>query len=197
MHHPQLAKCFLPRPMTSYPNLWRSVLPRSRDTNQGHNYPSGRCSASPRSLSFYSRHTSRPISLTPKLTHPSSLTQTLLMMWMQQYDKPNESDTMEGPSNRSKRSQTGWVQEIGVSHLMKGKLLRGRKSMLTLSPGSRGREYWQCPHSSNSMVDLNQVLSGMHAISNDNWEVEPIRGIQLKYGAAEAVKKAKNSGDWS
>ena len=46
------------------------------------------------------------------------------------------------------------------------------------------------------MVNLDHVLSGMHAVSNDNWEVELIGGIQLKYGAAEAVKKVKNSGDW-
>ena len=143
MCRPQLAKRSLPRPMTSYPNLQRSVLPRSRDTNQGHNYHSGRCSASLRSLSSYSRHASRPTSPTPKLTHPSSLTQTLLTPQMQQYDKLNKLDTVEGLSNRSKRSRTGQVQEIGVSRPTKGKPLRGRKSTSTLSPGSRGREYRQ------------------------------------------------------
>ena len=37
----------------------------------------------------------------------------------------------------------------------------------------------------------------MHAVSNDNREIEVIRGIQLKYRAAEAAKKVKNAGDWS
>ena len=47
------------------------------------------------------------------------------------------------------------------------------------------------------MVNLDHVLSGMHTISNDNWEVELIGGIKLKYRATEAAKKVKNSGDWS
>ena len=61
----------------------------------------------------------------------------------------------------------------------------------------------QFPHSERTsiltgvMVNLNHVLSGMHAISNNNQEVELIGGIRLKYGAAEAAKKVKNSGDWS
>lgn len=61
----------------------------------------------------------------------------------------------------------------------------------------------QFPHSewsnilAGSMVNLDHVLSGMHAVSSDNREVELIGGIQLKYGAAEAAKKVRNSGDWS
>ena len=59
------------------------------------------------------------------------------------------------------------------------------------------------PHSewasilAGTMVNLDHVLSGMHAVSNDNREIEVIGGIQLKYGAAEAAKKVKNAGDWS
>ena len=48
-----------------------------------------------------------------------------------------------------------------------------------------------------TMVNLNHVLSGMHAISNNNREIEVIGGIQLKYGAAEVAKKVKNTGAWS
>ena len=48
-----------------------------------------------------------------------------------------------------------------------------------------------------TMVNLDHVLSGMHAVSNDNREIEVIGGIQLKYGAAEVAKKVKNAGDWS
>ena len=61
----------------------------------------------------------------------------------------------------------------------------------------------QFPHSewsdilAGTMVNLNHVLSGMHAISNNNQEVELIGGIQLKYGAAKAAKKVCNAGDWS
>ena len=47
------------------------------------------------------------------------------------------------------------------------------------------------------MVNLNHVLSGMHTISNNNWEVELIGGIQLKYGATEVAKKVRNARDWS
>ena len=60
----------------------------------------------------------------------------------------------------------------------------------------------QFPHSewtsvlTGAMVNLDHVLLGMHAISNDNREVKLIGGIQLKYGAAEAAKKVKNSGEW-
>ena len=158
-YHPQLVKCSLPRPMTSSPNWRRSASPRLRNTSQGHDYPSGRRSASPRSLNFFSRHASCQTSPTPKLTHPSSPTQTSLTPQMQQYNEQKESDTEGGHLNRSKRSQTVQVRGAGVTHLTKSKPLRGRKSMSTLSPGSRGREYRQChstrvsrlcSHSSNS-----------------------------------------------
>ena len=48
-----------------------------------------------------------------------------------------------------------------------------------------------------TMVNLDHVLSGMHAVSNDNWEVKRIGGIQLKYSDTEAAKKVHNAGDWS
>ena len=76
--------------------------------------------------------------------------------------------------------------------------LKLTKSSILTSPRTP-----QFPHSewtsvlTGAMVNLDHVLSGMHAISNDNREVELIGGIQLKYGAAEAAKKVKNSGDWS
>ena len=159
------SETLLPRWMTSYLNLWRSALPRLRNTNQGHDYPSGRRSASLRPLSFYLKHASHATSPTPKLMHPSSPTQTLLMLWMQQYDKLNELDTMEGPLGRLKRSQTEWVQEIEVSHLTKGKPLRGRKSMSTLSSGSRGKEYQQC-HSMWALQLCSHSSNSMHRTSN-------------------------------
>ena len=151
--------------MTSSPNWRRSASPRLRNTSQGHNFPSGRRSASPRSLSFFSRHTSRQTSLTPKLTHPSSPTQTSLMPQMQQYDKRNESDTEGGHLSRSKRSRTERVRGVGVSHLTKGKPLRGRKSMSTLSPGSRGREYRQRHSMRASQLHLHSSNS-THRTSN-------------------------------
>ena len=55
----------------------------------------------------------------------------------------------------------------------------------------------QFPHSewtsvlTGVMVNLDHVLLGMHAVSNNNREVELIRGIQLKYGAAEVAKKGQ------
>ena len=141
MYHPQLAKHSPPRPMISYLSLQRSASPRLRNINQALNYPSRRHSTLPRSLNFFSRHASYSTSLNLKLTHPSSPTKTLSMPQMQQYNGLNESDIMEGPLNRLKRSWSEWDQEIGVSCLMKGKPLRGRKLTLTLSPRSRGRKY--------------------------------------------------------
>ena len=47
-----------------------------------------------------------------------------------------------------------------------------------------------------AMVDLDHVLSGTFAISNDNCDVEVIGGIQFKFGAARAAKQVKTSGDW-
>ena len=46
-----------------------------------------------------------------------------------------------------------------------------------------------------SMVDLDHVISGSFAISNDNREVEVIGGIQFKFGVAKASKHVKTSGD--
>ena len=51
--------------------------------------------------------------------HPSSPTLTSLMLQMQQYNKQNESDTVEGPLNRLKRNWSEWVQERGVSQTSK------------------------------------------------------------------------------
>ena len=84
---------------------------------------------------------------------------------MQQYNELNELDTVEGLSNRSKRSRTGQVREIGVSCPMKGKPLRGRKSTLTLSPGSRGREYWQ-RHSTRALQLRSHSLNSTHRTSS-------------------------------
>ena len=47
-----------------------------------------------------------------------------------------------------------------------------------------------------SMVNLDHVISGSFAISNDNREVEVIGGIQFKFGVAKASKHVKTSGDW-
>ena len=61
----------------------------------------------------------------------------------------------------------------------------------------------QFPHSewvsvlTGAMVNLDHVLSGMHAVSNDNREIKHIGGIQLQYGAAVAAKRGKTSRDWS
>lgn len=105
-----------------------------------------------------------------------------------------------------------WVQREGISAtplnpsltatlgLLKlyAQDLKLTKSSILTSPRAP-----QFPHSewasilTGAMVNLDHVLSGMHAVSNDNREVELIGGIQLKYGAAEAAKKVKNSGDWS
>ena len=86
--------------------LAKECLAKIEEYKSGPRLPSGRRSASLRSLSFYSKHASRPTSPTPKLMHPSSPTQTLSMPQMQQYDELNESDTEGGPLNRSKRSRT-------------------------------------------------------------------------------------------
>ena len=72
------------------------------------------------------------------------------------------------------------------------------KSLILTSPHAP-----QFPHSewvsvlTGMMVNLNHVLLGMHAVYNNNREVEVIRGIQLKYGGVEAAEKVKNTGDWS
>ena len=47
-----------------------------------------------------------------------------------------------------------------------------------------------------AMVDLDHVLSGTFAVSNDNRDVEVVGGIQFKFGAARAAKQVKTSGDW-
>ena len=165
-HHPWLVEHYPPKPTISYPNLQRSASPRLRSINWALDYPSRRCSASLRSLSFFSRHASCPTSPNPKLTstHPSP-TLTLLMPEMQQYNKQNKLDTMEGPLNRLKRNRSEWVWEIGVSHLMKDKPLRGRKLMLTLSPASRGRGY-QWHHSMQASQLHSHSSNSMHRTSN-------------------------------
>ena len=47
-----------------------------------------------------------------------------------------------------------------------------------------------------AMVDLNHVLSGTFAVSNNNRNVKVVSGIQFKFGAARAAKQVKTSGDW-
>ena len=77
-------------------------------------------------------------------------------------------------------------------------LLKLTKALVLTSPQEP-----QFPHSEwlnilmGTMVNLDHVLLGMHAVSNNNWEVKLIGGIQLKYGATEAAKKVHNAGDWS
>jgi hypothetical protein len=47
-----------------------------------------------------------------------------------------------------------------------------------------------------SMVDLDHVISGSFAITNDNWEIKQLGGMELKFGVAKPVKQVKTSGDW-
>jgi hypothetical protein len=47
-----------------------------------------------------------------------------------------------------------------------------------------------------SMVDLDHVISGGFAITNDNREIEQLGGMELKFGVAKPVKQVKTSGDW-
>ena len=47
-----------------------------------------------------------------------------------------------------------------------------------------------------SMADLDHVILGSFAVSNDNREVEVVGGIQFKFGAAKASEHVKTSGDW-
>jgi hypothetical protein len=47
-----------------------------------------------------------------------------------------------------------------------------------------------------AMVDLDHVISGSFAVSNDNRDVEVVGGIQFKFGAARASKHVKSSRDW-
>ncbi|KIM77760.1 hypothetical protein PILCRDRAFT_37747, partial [Piloderma croceum F 1598] len=47
-----------------------------------------------------------------------------------------------------------------------------------------------------SMVDLDHVISGSFAVTNDNREVELLGGMEFKFGVAKAIKQVKMSGDW-
>jgi hypothetical protein len=75
--------------------------------------------------------------------------------------------------------------------------LKLTKSSILTSAGAP-----QFPHSewqnviTGAMVDLDHVISGSFAVSNDNREVEVVGGIQFKFGATTAVKKVKTAGDW-
>jgi hypothetical protein len=75
--------------------------------------------------------------------------------------------------------------------------LKLTKSSILTSAGAP-----QFPHSewqnviTGAMVDLDHVISGGFAVSNDNREVEVVGGIQFKFGATTAVKKVKTAGDW-
>ena len=58
------------------------------------------------------------------------------------------------------------------------------------------------PHSewtnviAGTMVDLDHVISGSFAITNDNREIESVGGMELKFGVAKPVKQVNMSGDW-
>ena len=58
------------------------------------------------------------------------------------------------------------------------------------------------PHSewtnviAGTMVDLDHVISGSFAVTNDNREVESVGGMELKFGVSKPVKQVKTSGDW-
>ena len=47
-----------------------------------------------------------------------------------------------------------------------------------------------------SMVDLDHIISGSFAVTNDNREIELLGGMEFKFGVAKAVKQVKTSGDW-
>jgi hypothetical protein len=47
-----------------------------------------------------------------------------------------------------------------------------------------------------SMVDLDHVISGSFAVTNDNREVELLGGMEVKFGVTKPVKQVKTSGDW-
>ena len=46
------------------------------------------------------------------------------------------------------------------------------------------------------MVDLDHVISGSFAVTNDNREVESLGGMEVKFGVAKPIKQVKTSGDW-
>jgi hypothetical protein len=46
------------------------------------------------------------------------------------------------------------------------------------------------------MVDLDHVISGTFAVSNDNRDVELVGGMEFKFGVAKPSKHVKSSGDW-
>ena len=58
------------------------------------------------------------------------------------------------------------------------------------------------PHSewtniiAGSMVDLDHVISGSFAVSNDNREIERLGGMEVKFGITKPVKQVRTSGDW-
>ena len=58
------------------------------------------------------------------------------------------------------------------------------------------------PHSewtniiAGTMVDLDHVISGSFAVTNDNHEIESVGGMELKFGVSKPVKQVKTSGDW-
>ena len=58
------------------------------------------------------------------------------------------------------------------------------------------------PHSewtniiAGTMVDLDHVISGSFAVTNDNREIESVSGMELKFGVAKPIKQVKTSGDW-
>ena len=47
-----------------------------------------------------------------------------------------------------------------------------------------------------TMVDLDHVISGSFAVTNDNREIELLGGMEVKFRVAKPVKQVKSSGDW-
>jgi hypothetical protein len=46
------------------------------------------------------------------------------------------------------------------------------------------------------MVDLNHIISGSFTTTNDNWEVELIGGMEVKFRVSKLSKLVKLSGEW-
>ena len=47
------------------------------------------------------------------------------------------------------------------------------------------------------MVDLNHIILGGFAVTNDNCEIESVSGMELKFRVTKPIKQVKMSRDWS
>ena len=47
-----------------------------------------------------------------------------------------------------------------------------------------------------AMVDLDHVISGSFAVTNDNRDTELIGGMEVKFGVTKPAKRVKTSGEW-